>query len=347
MVSAMSMEPTLPDRMLPEMNPRKDEQSVPDSPQDAGDAHVLILAGGLSHERDVSIRSGRRVAQVLRRSGFRVTIKDVDHTLLASIDDARPDVIWPLLHGSTGEDGALTDLLSLTGVPFVGSRADGSRVSWSKPIAKSIISRAGGATPRLTTFTHSLFRDVGTTGILDLLSSTFSFPLVVKPASGGSALGVSIVEQPEALPRAMVSAFAYHDVVMVEEFAAGIEAAVSVIDFGRGPVALPVVEIETNGAYDYDARYNPGRSQYFVPGRLTDRQSQAAEELAITAHVHLGLRHYSRTDMRIGEDGTAHFLEVNVAPGMTETSLFPQAAEASDYGIDRVYRSLIDAAVSI
>ncbi len=310
------------------------------------DAHVLILAGGLSHERDVSIRSGRRIGQALQRAGFAVTIKDVDHTLLSTIDGIQPDVIWPLLHGSTGEDGALADLLSLVGIPFVGSPAQGARVSWSKPISKSVVSRAGGSTPRLTTFTHTLFRDVGAQGMLRLLSNQFDFPLVVKPASGGSALGVNIVDSPEALPRAMVSAFAYHDVVMVEEFIDGIEAAVSVIDLGQGPVALPVVEIVTNGAYDYDARYNPGRSEYFVPARLTGDQFENAKELALLAHSSLGLRHYSRTDMRITEDGTAHFLEVNVAPGMTETSLFPQAAEASDYGADRIYRSLVDIAMT-
>lgn len=319
-----------------------------DSPVPApGEAHVLVLSGGLSHERDVSIRSGRRVAQVLRSAGFEVTVGDVDTNFLPFVQQTHPDVIWPLLHGSTGEDGSLMDLLSLTGVPFIGSEATGARVSWSKPIAKAIVARGGGSTPRLTTFTQALFRDVGAPGILELVSSHFSFPLVVKPASGGSALGVSIVEAPDQLPHAMVSAFAYDDVVMVEEYVDGIEVAVSVVDFGSGPLALPAVEIDTDGAYDYDARYNAGRSEYFVPARLDDIQLQNAEHLAILAHEELGLRHYSRSDMRITADGTAHFLEVNTAPGMTETSLFPQAAEASSYGIQRVYRSLVDVAMNL
>ena len=205
---------------------------------------------GLSHERDVSIKSGRRVAQVLRSAGFEVTLGDVDTNLLPFVQQTQPDVVWPLLHGSTGEDGSLTDLLSLTGVPFIGSEATGARVSWSKPIAKAVVARAGGTTPRLTTFTQALFRDVGAPGILELVSSHFTFPLVVKPASGGSALGVSVVDAPEHLPHAMVSAFAYDDVVMVEEYVDGIEVAVSVVDFGSGPLALPAVEIDTDGAYD-------------------------------------------------------------------------------------------------
>lgn len=318
-----------------------------DSPVPAvGEAHVLVLSGGLSHERDVSIRSGRRVAQVLRSSGFTVTVGDVDADLLPFVQQTQPDVIWPLLHGSTGEDGSLADLLTLTGIPFIGSEATGARVSWSKPIAKAIVSRGGALTPRLTTFTQALFRDVGAPGVLELVSSHFSFPLVVKPASGGSALGVSVVDAPEQLPHAMVSAFAYDDVVMVEEYVDGIEVAVSVVDFGNGPLALPAVEIDTDGAYDYDARYNAGRSEYFVPARLSEEQQSNAERLAILAHNELGLRHYSRSDMRISPNGDAHFLEVNTAPGMTETSLFPQAAEASSAGIHRVYRSLVDVAMN-
>lgn len=312
----------------------------------ASDAHVLILSGGLSHERDVSIRSGRRVAQILGEVGFRTSIRDVDNNLLDAISDLSPDVIWPLLHGSTGEDGSLASLLAVLDIPFVGSRATGARVAWSKPIAKSIVFNAGERTPRLTTLTQALFRDVGAAGILNLMGSKYRFPVVVKPASGGSALGVSVIDTPELLPQAMVSAFAYHDIVMIEEFIEGMEIAVSVVDFGNGPIALPAVEIDTDGAYDYDARYNPGRSRYYTPARLSDVQLANAQKLAITAHEALGLRHYSRTDMRLAPDGTAHFLEVNSAPGMTETSLFPQAAQASEYGIARVYRSLIDVAMS-
>lgn len=331
--------PTLQDPKFP-------KETTVTSENTSTDAHVLILSGGLSHERDVSIRSGRRVAQILREIGFEVSVRDVDNDLLDSISELSPDVIWPLLHGSTGEDGSLSSLLALLDVPFVGSRATGARVAWSKPIAKSILFTAGQTTPRLTTLTQALFRDVGAAGILNLMSSKYTFPVVVKPASGGSALGVNIIDTPELLPQAMVSAFAYHDVVMVEEYVEGVEVAVSVVDFGKGPRALPAVEIDTDGAYDYDARYNPGRSRYYTPARLSPDQLKSAEELAIAAHESLGLRHYSRTDMRLTRDGTAHFLEVNSAPGMTETSLFPQAAEASEYGINRVYRSLIDVAMA-
>lgn len=327
-----------------EVTAQAPDQSAPSS--SCGDTHVLILSGGLSHERDVSIRSGRRVSQMLHSTGLRVSTADVDSGLLDTIADIQPDVIWPLLHGAAGEDGSLRSLLDLVDLPFVGSRAPGARIAWSKPISKSVVSRAGASTPGFTTFAQSLFRDVGAARVLDLIGAQFNFPLVVKPASGGSALGVSVVHSATQLPQAMVTAFAYNDVVMVEQHVEGIELAVSVVDMGRGPTALPAVEIATDGAYDYDARYNPGRSRYFVPGRLTAEQHETAESLALLAHETLGLRHFSRTDMFLTADGSAQFLEVNVAPGMTETSLFPQAAQASEYGLASLYRTLVEVALA-
>lgn len=305
------------------------------------DLEVLVLAGGLSHERDVSIRSGRRVAETLRAAGISAHVHDVDGELLGYLQQARPDVVWPILHGSTGEDGSVRDLLDLVGVPYVGTDAAGSRVAWNKPVAKTLLQRAGASTPRFTTLPQTLFRELGTREVLARALDVLGLPLVVKPASGGSALGVSVVREAAALPQAMVACFAYGDEALLEQHVEGVEVAVSVVDLGDGPQALPSVEIVTDGAYDYDARYNPGRSEYFVPGRLTQAQERAAAELAVLAHQVLGLRHLSRTDMIVDGGGVAWVLDINVAPGMTETSLFPQAAEASAYGIDELYTALV------
>lgn len=305
------------------------------------DLEVLVLAGGLSHERDVSIRSGRRVAETLRAAGIAAHVHDVDAELLGYLEQTRPDVVWPILHGSTGEDGSVRDLLDLVGVPYVGTDAAGSRVAWSKPVSKTLLQRAGASTPRFTTLPQTLFRELGTREVLARALDVLGLPLVVKPASGGSALGVSVVREAAALPQAMVACFAYGDEALIEEHVDGVEVAVSVVDLGDGPQALPSVEIVTDGAYDFDARYNPGRSEYFVPGRLTPTQESAAAELAVLAHRVLGLRHLSRTDMIVDDDGVAWVLDINVAPGMTETSLFPQAAEASPYGIDELYAALV------
>lgn len=306
-----------------------------------GDLDVLILAGGLSHERDVSIRSGRRVADALRSTGITAHVHDVDGDLLGFLQRARPDVVWPILHGSTGEDGSVRDVLDLLGVPYVGTDAAGSRVSWSKPVAKTLLARAGASTPRFTTLPQTLFRELGTRGVLDRVLDVLGLPLVVKPASGGSALGVTVVRDAAALPQAMVACFSYGEEALIEQHVDGVEVAMSVVDLGDGPQALPSVEIVTDGAYDYDARYNPGRSEYFVPGRLTHAQERAAAEAAVLAHRVLGLRHLSRTDMIVDDAGVAWVLDINVAPGMTETSLFPQAAEASGYGVEELYATLV------
>lgn len=310
------------------------------------DLEVLILAGGLSHERDVSVRSGRRVADALRASGMSAHVHDVDGDLLGFLEETRPDVVWPILHGSTGEDGSVRDVLDLVGVPYVGTDAAGSRLSWSKPVAKTLLQQAGARTPRFTTLPQTLFRELGTRGVLDRVLDVLGLPLVVKPASGGSALGVSVVREAAALPQAMVACFSYGDEALIEQHMAGTEVAVSVIDLGDGPQALPSVEIVTDGAYDYDARYNPGRSEYFVPGRLDAERECAAGELAVLAHRVLGLRHLSRTDMVIDDDGVPWLLDINVAPGMTETSLFPQAAAASGYGAGELYAALVTQAAA-
>ncbi len=307
--------------------------------------HVAILAGGLSHERDVSLRSGRRVAESLRAAGLEVTVHDVDADLLPFLESARPDVVWPLLHGASGEDGSIRDVLELVGVPYVGTGPRESRAAWSKPVAKNVVLGAGLCTPEYVTLPQSLFRELGAQPVLDAVVARLGLPLVVKPTHGGSALGVTLVERADQLPRAMVDCFAYGEVALIEQAIRGVELAVSVVDLGRGPEALPPVEIVTTGPYDFDARYNPGRTEYFAPARLDDDILGVVREVAVRAHSALGLRDLSRTDVILDADGVVQFLEVNVAPGMTETSLLPQAARAAGLDLGHLYRSLVNAHV--
>lgn len=289
---------------------------------------VVILAGGLSHEREVSLRSGRRIAKMLRAVDMNVTVRDVDGELLPALSAQPPDVVFPLVHGSTGEDGSLRSLVGLLDLPYVGSRPAACRLASQKPVAKSIVDRVGVATPEFMTLPRSLFNEIGATGVLTAAVQGMGMPLMVKPVAGGSALGVSMVASESELPEAMVACFAYGDVALIERAVSGTELAVSVIDLGDGPRALPPVEIVTDGPYDYDARYNPGRAEFFVPARLSDDVVEQAKQTAIVAHDALGLRDLSRTDLIVDDDGVAWFIDVNVAPGMTETSLFPQAAQA-------------------
>jgi D-alanine-D-alanine ligase len=306
---------------------------------------VVVLAGGLSHERDVSLRSGRRVAEALRGAGIEVTVHDVDSDLIPALTQTRPDLVWPLLHGATGEDGSVRDVLEMLGLRYLGTDPRASRVAWSKPVAKTVVSRAGLRTPDFVTLPQSLFRELGAGRVLDAIVERLGLPLVVKPSRGGSALGVNLVRDAGELPRAMVDAFAYGDTALVERAVEGRELAVSVIEGPDGLRALPAVEIVTDGPYDYDARYNPGRTEYFTPARLDAVEAEAAAAMALQAHDSLGLRHLSRTDLVLDDDGVPHFLEVNVAPGMTETSLFPQAATAAGHDLGILYRQLVELAL--
>lgn len=314
--------------------------TIPSSPR------VAVLAGGLSHERDVSLRSGRRVAEALRSAGIEVSIHDVNADLVPALTDLRPDLVWPLLHGASGEDGSVRDVVQLLGLRLLGTGPRASRVAWSKPIAKTIVARAGLATPEFVTLPQSLFRELGAGRVLDAVVARLGLPLVVKPSRGGSALGVNLVTSADDLPRAMVDCFAYSDTALIEQAISGTEVAVSVVDTGDGPVALPPVEIVTDGAYDYDARYNPGRVEYFTPARLDDDVVAAVCGTAVTAHRALGLTRLSRTDLIVDDAGRPWFLEVNVAPGMTETSLLPQAAEGAGHNLGDLYRSLVLASLA-
>lgn len=303
---------------------------------------VTILAGGLCPERDVSIRSGRRVAEALRDAGLDVDVRDTDAELLPAWQEDPPDVVVPLLHGAVGEDGSLRDILDTLGLPFVGADAHSCRLAFDKTIAKSVVRAAGLATPDWVALPHSVFRELGAPRLMSAILERFGLPLVIKPARGGSALGVTIVREESELPPAMVAAFSYDETVIVEPFISGVEIAVSVLERGDETVALPAVEIHSDsGIYDYQARYTAGMTEFFAPARLDETQAQAAAQAALAAHRIFGMRDLSRTDLIIDADGTPYFLETNAAPGMTETSLLPQAVAAAGLDLGQEMASLV------
>lgn len=303
---------------------------------------VLVLAGGLDHERDVSLRSGRRVVEALRSVGVETHLADVDAALLPALAADPPDVVFPILHGAAGEDGALRDVLDLLGVAFVGSDAAACRTAFDKPIAKSLLAAAGIATPDFVALPHAMFRDLGAGAVLDAVVERLGLPLFVKPTRGGSALGCAAARTRVELPPAMVACFAYGETALVERYVDGVEVAVSVIDTGDGLRTLPAVEIEPDsGSYDYAARYTAGTTEFFTPARLSAGVAMAAADAALAAHRVLGLRDLSRTDLIVDAAGHCWFLEVNVAPGLTETSLLPQAAAAAGVGLGSLYRDLV------
>lgn len=309
--------------------------------------HVVVLAGGLTHERDVSLRSGSRLAESLRRGGHDVTVRDADSDLVPWLGSQKPDAAVIALHGGRGENGAVQGVLQMLGIPFVGTASHDCRFAWDKATAKSLMSRAGFASPDWFTLSHSTFRDLGAASLIDILVSSIGLPLILKPHQGGSALGANVVRAAGELPAALVSSFAYGEVVLVERFVSGRELAITVIDEDSGPLALPAVEVSFPGdVFDYDARYTAGMTTYYTPARLTATQQTAAAELAVAAHRILGLRDVSRTDLIVDADGTPQFLEVNVSPGLTETSMLPMAVEAAGESLGALYSRLIERAIA-
>jgi D-alanine-D-alanine ligase len=319
------------------------------APAPAADAEThplraVVLAGGLTFEREVSLSSGTQVVEELTRVGLDAELRDADAELLPGLVASPADAVFIALHGATGEDGALRAVLDLAGVPYVGSPAAACRLAWDKPAAKSVVRSAGLTTPDWVALPHSTFRELGAGTVLDLMVARLGLPLMVKPASGGSALGVQKISRVEDLPAAMVSCFAYGDTVMVERYVEGVEVALAVVDLGDGPQALPAVEIAPeSGVFDYTARYTPGLTEYHAPARLAEDVAARAAEVAVRVHEVLGLADLSRTDAIITPDGEVHFLEVNVSPGLTETSMFPMAVEAAGYELGDVIARLLSA----
>lgn len=307
---------------------------------------IVVLAGGISHERDISLKSGRRVADALAEKGATVVMREPDHELLANLKKDKPDVIWPVLHGASGEDGALRDILALTGIPYVGATAESAKLAWDKSIAKILVARGGIQTPASITLPRETFRELDADSVLKLVTKSMALPVVVKPARSGSAQGVTIVKKQEQLSQAMIDAYVYCDVAIIENFVLGTELAIGVIDLGAGPIALPAVEIEPrSGHFGFEERYIAGETEYFVPARLSKTVTARAAKVAIDAHEALGLRHISRVDMIIDPKGIPWFLEANVLPGLTETSLLPQAITAAGSSLGDVYYSLAQAAL--
>ena len=306
--------------------------------------HVMVLAGGLSPERDVSLRSGRRVAEALRGVGYDVTERDVDADLLGALTHAPPDCVVPMLHGAAGEDGAVRHLLDALHIPYLGSDGTHCALAFDKPVAKALVSAAGVATPRAMALPQTLFRELGASAVIDAIIGEIAPPLVIKPTKGGSALGTVIVTDVDMLPSAMMSAFAYGDTVLVEQRVTGVECAICVLDNGSIDVLPPIEIVAPDAFYDYNARYVAGVTEFFIPARLPQTHLHAAEQMARTVHTTLGLRDWSRTDCIVDASGVPWFLEVNVAPGMTETSLFPQSLAAADRSLGATIAALIDRA---
>ena len=312
-------------------------------------SRVAVLAGGQSLERQVSLRSGARVRDALESLGHDVIAIDVGPDLVERLTESRPDVAFVALHGRDGEDGTVQEILELVGIPYTASGPSACMRCMDKVLAKHALRDAALATPDFYAFSQTAFESLGAAHALPAIEERLDFPIVVKPASQGSALGIRFAPTAADVPAAIVAAFSYDTKVLLERHVAGRELAISVLDGAGGPEALPVVEAIPRGGdhYDFEARYEIGRTDFVCPAALDDETALRAQALALAAYRVLGCYGFARVDLML-EDGTSELtvLEANAIPGLTETSLLPQAAEAAGISFASFVERVLDLALA-
>ena len=311
---------------------------------------VAVLKGGRSLERQVSLKSGARVEDALERLGHEVTAIDVGANLVERLTAERPEVAFVALHGRDGEDGTVQELLEVMGIPYTGSGVSACIRAADKVLAKHAMRDRGIPTPDFFAFNETAFKELGAAQALPAIEERLEFPIVVKPAGQGSALGIKFARTPADVPAALVAAFSYDRKVLLERHVQGRDLAVSILerpDDSGAPEALPIVEAvpEQEDFYDFEARYEIGRTRFECPAQLDPAVAERASEIALEVYELLGCAGFARVDLMLDADaGELYVLEVNAIPGLTETSLLPQAADAAGIGFDQLIERILSAA---
>jgi D-alanine-D-alanine ligase len=301
---------------------------------------VAVLKGGRSLERQVSLRSGARVQDALERLGHEVLPIDVGPDLVDRLTAAGPDVAFVALHGRDGEDGTVQELLEVLDIPYTGSGVSACIRAADKVLAKHAMRDHGIPTPDFYAFNETALGALGAAQALPAIEDRLTFPIVVKPARQGSALGIKFARTAADVPTALVAAFSYDRKVLLERYVAGRELAVSILDRDGAPETLPIVEAvpEQQDFYDFEARYEIGRTRFVCPAELDAAVADRAGEIALATYSLLGCAGFARVDLMLADSDPVHpelyVLEVNTIPGLTETSLLPQAAEAAGISFD-------------
>jgi D-alanine-D-alanine ligase len=306
---------------------------------------IGVLMGGRSLERDISLRSGRRVCNALLELGYEVLELDVDESLVPTLKQQHPDLVYIALHGKFGEDGTVQELLEILDIPYTGPGVFASTLGFDKALSKEIFLHEGIDTPPFFALSEATFQEMGAVQALGAVAEKLGFPVVVKPAAQGSALGVNVATSLEELPVAVQSALHYDERVLLEKFVSGVEVAASILG-NQELVALPLVEtVPRSQFFDFDSRSTPGLTEYYCPARLDGETSERVVEAALRTHRVLGCLNVSRVDIIVDERGVPQVLELNISPGMTETSLLPMAAAAAGLDFKELVHRLVNLAM--
>jgi D-alanine-D-alanine ligase len=307
---------------------------------------VAVLKGGRSLERQVSLRSGARVQDALERLGHTTIPIDVGVDLVDLLGAARPDVAFIALHGRDGEDGTVQELLAALGIAHTGSGVSACIRASDKVLAKHAMRDRGIPTPDFYSFSETAFQGLGAAQALPVIEDRLQFPIVVKPATQGSALGIKFARTAAEVPQALVAAFSYDRKVLLERHVTGRDLAVSIIDEDGGPRALPIVEAvpQQEQFYDFESRYEIGATKFVCPAEIDEDVAARASEIAVEVYGLLGCRGFARVDLMLAAAGRElYVLEADPVPGLTETSLLPQAADAAGIGFDQLIGRILAA----
>jgi D-alanine-D-alanine ligase len=309
-------------------------------------SRVAVLKGGRSLERQVSLKSGARVQDALERLGHRAIPIDVGPDLVERLAAEEPDVAFVALHGRDGEDGTVQELLEVMGIPYTGSGVSACIRAADKVLAKHAMRDRGIPTPDFYAFSETAFRELGAAQALPAIEERLEFPIVVKPAGQGSALGIKFARTPADVPTALVAAFSYDRKVLLERHISGRDLAISILEEEGSPRALPIVEAvpEEEDFYDFESRYEFGRTRFVCPAELDEAVGERAGAIALEVYAMLGCAGFARVDVMLeSETDALYVLELNPIPGLTETSLLPQAAEAVGISFDELIERILRA----
>jgi D-alanine-D-alanine ligase len=309
-------------------------------------ARLVVLRGGHSMERDVSFVTGRRIQHALERLGHEVHPLDIEESTTQALMELAPEAAFICLHGPGGEDGTVQTLLETLGIQYTGSGPLSSIRCMDKDYAKRALKAAGIPTPPFRTFFRRAMNEMGASAALDVAADSLGYPLVVKPAHEGSSFGLTRVEEPEGLLDAVYEAFGYDAKILLERWVEGTEVSVPILEpAGEEPEALGLVEIRPReGAYNFEAKYTPGATDFAIPAEIPAQTASSLEETALGVYRTLGCSGFARVDTIVA-DGIPWVLDVKTIPGFTETSTFPLAAEASGVSFEKLVETMLDAAL--
>lgn len=306
---------------------------------------IAVLYGGVSNEREVSISSSKGIIQALKNNGHDVISIDFHPEKINEITALEVDLVFIGLHGKHGEDGAIQGLLDMLNIPYVGSGALASALAMDKYKAKQMF-----ATENIPVAKDERYRITTQTNIqkvADEINETFAFPFIIKPNREGSTVGLSIVKNANETISAIKKANTSDEFILVEEYIDGIELTVPVLGKMNEERALPIIEIvPKNELYDYESKYTEGGSEHIVPARISETLTEQIKQYAVKAHQVLGCETYSRVDFLLTEAGIPYILEVNTLPGMTPTSLYPDAAKVENISYDEMIETFVQLTVN-